>query len=149
MRVLSVLYYRTVFTGNMRQPLVLPNLADLLQERPRTKMGQIKAAWPYIVEALQAGHTLKSIWECLRADGIDIHYNRLSEYIGRLERRGLASMIAAPVSATPEVGKGAGRTKFARWRAEASADPIANLRERLDRSTGFAYRGTAKKEDLV
>ena len=109
----------------------LPNLTALLAERPRTKMGQVKAAWPYIRQALMAGHKLTVICERLQADGIDIHYNRLSEYLGRLERRGY---VAAPRPPLTVAGK---------------TDPVANLRERLDRPSGFAFGGTGKKEDLI
>jgi len=125
----------------------LPNLTELLNERPGTKMGQIRAAWPHIREALQAGHTLRAVWERLRADGVDIQYNRLSEYIGRIQRRGAhQTMTSAP--ATPQAGKE--RTEALPLSAfHAKNDPAANLRERLDRTTGFAYRGTGKKEDLV
>jgi hypothetical protein len=128
-------------------PPFLPQLRELLKQRPATKMGQIRAAWPHIREALQAGHTLKAVWERLRADGVDIGYNRLSEYIGRLERRAACS-TTGPVPAPPQAEKenpGAAPRPV----SPTKNDPAANLRERLDRSTGFAYRGTGRKEDLV
>jgi hypothetical protein len=125
----------------------LPHLSELLNERPDTKMGQVTAAWPHIREALQAGHTLKAVWERLRADGVDIRYNRLSEYIGRIQRRG-ADQTTASAPAPPQAGKRE-RVSPPFAASRAKDDPTANLRERLDRSTGFAYRGTGKKEDLV
>lgn len=128
-------------------PSFLPHLRQLLNERPSTKMGQIRAAWPDIHEALQAGHTLKAIWERLQADGLDIGYNRLSEYIGRIQRR-RPRRTAASAPAPPRAAK----EKPASEPVSASCaevDPAANLRERLDRSTRFAYGGTGKKEDLV
>jgi Family of unknown function (DUF5338) len=128
-------------------PSLLPNLRGLLSERPTTKMGQVRAAWPHIQEALQAGHTLKAVWERLRADGMDIHYNRLSEYIGRLERRGAYCMTGS-APAQPQAGKDTPALS-PRSVPGAQDDPAANLRERLDRSAGFVYRGTGKKEDLV
>ena len=123
-----------------------PGLRALLNERPATKMGQVQAAWPYIQAALQAGHSLKAVWERLRADGLDIHYNRLSEYVCRLRRRGVRA-TAGSEPAAPQAGK------VALVRAQPISNvkdaPAANLRDRLDRPTGFAYRGTGRKEDLV
>src|SRR5688500_2718144 len=80
------------------------SLRGLLSERPTTKMGQIRAVWPHIQAALRAGHTLKAVWERLRADGVDIHYNRLSEYVGRLQRGG-SSCSAGLVPAPPQAEK--------------------------------------------
>jgi hypothetical protein len=131
----------------MALPPFLPHLRQLLNERPATKMGQIRAAWPSIREALQAGHTVKAVWERLRADGMDIGYNCLSEYIGRIERRGVHGTTAL-VPAPPQAGKEKPPVTLVSA-SLARDDPAANLRERLDRSTGFAYRGTGRKEDLV
>ena len=131
--------------SNMPPPS-FPNLRELLNERPNTKMGQIRAAWPHIQEALQAGHTLKAVWERLQADGIDIRYSRLSEYVGRLQRRGIGGTTAV----APAWLQGKDRQKPPPVPDPGpSHDPAANLRERLDRSTGFLYRGTGTKEDLV
>lgn len=120
----------------------LPNLSQLLAERPKTKMGQIKAAWPYIRRALDSGHKLKAIWERLRADGVEIHYNRLSECVKRLERSGFESRLAIVTASRPLPRAGEKRTS-------PKADPAANLRERLDRPTAFDYGGTGSKDDLI
>jgi hypothetical protein len=126
---------------------LLPNVRKLLSERPITKMGQIQAAWPEIRQAIQAGHTLKTICERLRADGVDIQDNRLSEYIGRLRRR--HSRPAAHVESAPsQAGKGGAELSSVAGR-QIAGDVTANLRGRLDRSSGFVYGGTGKKEDLV
>jgi hypothetical protein len=132
----------------MSTPLEMPQLRGLLKERPRTKMGQIKAVWPQIEQALRAGHTLKAVWERLQSDGIHIHYNRLSEYVCRLRRReNAATTTTGP--AAPQAGKGNPVAAPQLDKRGEERDPAANLRERLDRPTGFAYRGTGSKEDLV
>ena len=120
----------------------LPNLSQLLAERPKTKMGQVKAAWPYIRRALDAGHKLKAIWERLRADGVEINYNRLSECVKRLERSGFDSrpIIATAPRPSPRAGEKP---------TLSNNDPAANLRERLDRPSGFAFGGTGNKDDLI
>src|SRR5688500_218405 len=123
----------------MAIPPFLPHLKELLNQRQATKMGQIRAAWPHIQEALQAGNTLKAVWERLRADGVDIGYNRLSEYIGRLERRtGYSTTGLGPATKQAEKEKPG---SVPRPVGPTKNDPAANLRERLDRSSGFAYRG--------
>jgi hypothetical protein len=130
----------------MALPPFLPHLKQLVSERPRTKMGQIRAAWPQIREALQAGHTLKAVWERLQADGLEIRYNRLSEYIGRIQRGARVTTTFTPAPPQAEKGKPVSPPLSA---SRAKDDPTANLRERLDRSTGFTYRGTGRKEELV
>src|ERR1044071_10256187 len=97
MRTRPVFYYRAVITvPNMNAPRDMPQLRGLLKELPSTKMGQIKAVWPEIDQALRAGHTLKAVWERLQSDGIQIHYNRLSEYVGRIRRRENAATTTVP-----------------------------------------------------
>jgi hypothetical protein len=111
-------------------------------------MGQIKAVWPEIEQALRAGHTLKAVWERLQSDGIQIHYNRLSEYVCRLRRREHATTTTArPAPPQAEKGNAVDAPQLDQHGEER--DPVANLRERLGRPTGFAYRGTGSKEDLV
>ncbi|TAN00329.1 MAG: hypothetical protein EPN40_04065, partial [Rhodanobacteraceae bacterium] len=120
---------------NMSVPPDMPQLRDLLKERPRTKMGQIKAVWPQIEQALRAGHTLKAVWERLQSDGIQIHYNRLSEYVGRLRRREHATTTTAgPAPPPAEKGNAVDAPQLDQRGEER--DPAANLRERLGRPTG-------------
>src|SRR5690349_3882728 len=142
MRTRPVFYYRAVITvGYMNAPPDMPQLRGILKELPSTKMGQIKAVWPQIDQALRAGHTLKAVWERLQSDGIHIHYNRLSEYVCRLRRReNPATTTTGP--AAPQAGKGNAVTAPELHQHGEQRDPAANLRERLGRPTGFAYRGT-------
>ena len=56
-------------------------------EKPRTKVGQIRQAWPDIRALFDAGHSLKDIWMWLNEIGIEIGYARLSHYTGQLKRR--------------------------------------------------------------
>src|ERR1043165_8856491 len=106
MRTRRVFYYRAVISVfDMSVPSEMPQLRGLLNERPKTKMGQIKAVWPQIEQALRAGHTLRAVWERLQGDGIQIHYNRLSEYVCRLRRREHAATTTAG-PAPPQAEKG-------------------------------------------
>jgi hypothetical protein len=131
----------------------LPHLAALNCERPRSKMGQVRWAWPEMKTALAAGHTLKAVWERLRADGIDIPYNRLSEYIGRIRRRERAHSSVVPTPGTAaETSRNVVVTAPATGATNSGTvtwDPAANLRERLGKNTGFDFRGTGRREDLI
>src|SRR5215469_16514295 len=68
-------------------PLDLAPLRALVQERPSRKMALIRRAWPDIVAALRAGHSLKRVGECLREDGILISYATLCSCVNRLRRK--------------------------------------------------------------
>jgi hypothetical protein len=46
------------------------------REKPRTKVGQVRQAWPYTKELFEAGHSLKDIRAWLNEIGIDIGYAR-------------------------------------------------------------------------
>jgi hypothetical protein len=65
----------------------VPFRAGGLREKPHTKVGQVRQAWPDIKDLLAAGHSLKHIWAWLNEIGLEIGYARLSHYIGQLRRR--------------------------------------------------------------
>ena len=50
-------------------------------------MAQLRAVWPQVQQALDAGHTLRLIHKRLNMVGIEISYKRLIVYRGRIERR--------------------------------------------------------------
>ena len=62
-----------------------------VREKPRTKAGQVRQAWPEIKDLIAAGHSLKDIWAWLNESGISIGYARLSHYIGQLRNKEKAS----------------------------------------------------------
>ncbi|MDQ6676150.1 MAG: TraK family protein [Acidobacteriota bacterium] len=88
--------------------LDLTRLRARMAEKPRTKFGQVRQAWPHIKALFDAGHSLKDIWIWLNEIGIEIGYARLSDYTGQLKRRGQATAhpVVAPViqqtGTTPE-----------------------------------------------
>jgi len=67
--------------------LDLSELRAHLCEKPRTKIGQVRQAWPDIKDLLSAGHSLKDICRWLNEIGIAIGYARLSHYLGDLRRQ--------------------------------------------------------------
>jgi hypothetical protein len=111
-------------------------------------------AWPEIKAALETGHSLKTIWERLQADGMEIRYNRLSEYVARL-RRGTQRGQGGAVSVRPTAAQAGENQRATPAKLNATAggtvpwDPAANLIDRLGGTTGFAFEGTGRKEDLI
>lgn len=73
----------TNWIGQSRSRLALRR-----SEKPATKAGQIRALWPEIAAALEAGQSLKSIRQWLEEDaGIAVGVTSLTSYISRIRRR--------------------------------------------------------------
>jgi hypothetical protein len=68
-----------------------------LLDKPRTKAGQVRQAWPEIKKLIAAGHSLKDICAWLNEIGLEIGYARLSDYIGRLRERDASQAAAIEV----------------------------------------------------
>ena len=101
--------YRSERVRNLNEQLDLNRLRKRLREKPRTKAGQVRQAWPDIRDLLAAGHSLKDVWVWLNEIGLHIGYARLSHYVGQLRRRDDAAQLevreskAEPLEAVPEV----------------------------------------------
>ena len=59
---------------------------SLGREKPTNLMAQLRAVWPQVEQALQAGHTLRLIHQRLNMAGIPITYQCLIVYRGRIRR---------------------------------------------------------------
>ena len=75
------------------QPLDFTRLRAHLSDKPRTKAGQVRQAWPEIKNLLAAGHSLKDVWAWLNEIGLEIGYARLSHYIGQMRERDAKSAV--------------------------------------------------------
>ncbi|MGC4052858.1 MAG: hypothetical protein QM757_26320 [Paludibaculum sp.] len=144
-----------------KDKLDLNRLRARLGERPRTKAGQVRQAWPDIKALFEAGHSLKDIWTWLNEIGIEIGYARLSHYTGQLRRRDRAAAQAESV-ASGQGGVQAGERRqpapvegeSAEFRQDEnlpslSADPLANIREREGRHSGFHYNPDPDIKKLI
>ena len=116
----------------------LLQLSKHLREKPRTKAGQVRQAWPQIRELLDHGHRLKDIWAWLVEAGIEIGYARLSDYVCQLRR--LEKAATSTISPAPTVDPPV--------QSEASK-PLAQFLEREKRKAGFAFDPDRKPEDLI
>jgi hypothetical protein len=119
-------------------------LAALREKKAPTKAAQIRALWPEIKVALDNGHTLKSVCDCLEGDGIKITVQTLGSYVTRMRRNMVALETALP-GGTSEDSRAARiltppPAPRATSVAEKSADPLANVRERQHKRSAFDYR---------
>lgn len=69
-------------------PLARSRLAALREKKPARKSAQIRAVWPDIKAALDSGHSLKAVCECLEATGVTVTVPALAVYIGRIRKKG-------------------------------------------------------------
>jgi hypothetical protein len=141
--------------------LDLTRLRARLAEKPRTKAGQVRQAWPDIKALFDAGHSLKDIWMWLNEIGIEIGYARLSHYTGQLKRRDQAAAAAEHSSTILDQGgardtpasvsnDGAARETSAPVQGGGPVhDPLATLREREVRRPGFQYNSDPDIKKLI
>ena len=121
-------------------------LAALREKKPQTKAARIRSLWPEIKAALDNGHNLKSISECLAADGITVTFRELSVYVGRLRKNPInpADLHARSGGAIRDgivsTAEPPSTTRSADPSEQGSSDPLANVRERQKKRRGFDYR---------
>lgn len=137
--------------------LDLDRLRARLREKPRTKAGQVRQAWPEIKALFDAGHSLKDIWVWLNEIGIEIGYARLSHYTGQLKRRDRSMAEAASVALkiTQDAAVAIERKSadapavLADPVQEPEIDPLDNVRERERRQPGFQYNAEPDPKKLI
>ena len=153
---------RTV-PGNFSDHLDLNRLRKRLREKPRTKAGQVRQAWPDIRDLLAAGHSLKDVWAWLNEIGLEIGYRRLSHYIGQLRRRDDAaqSQIPEPKAKPSEAVTRISAQNRPRVQDEATPaallpadhgkqrDPLENVLEREHKRPGFHYNEEPDPKKLI
>jgi len=131
--------------SNVSQYLDLSRLRTRVGEKPRTKVGQVRQAWPDIKELLIAGHSLKDIWAWLNEIGLEIGYARLSHCISQLrlqdhaaqsQIQGLQRRFASVPAEQQRQDQPAGQAETL---PNLISDPLRNLREQRARKSGFEY----------
>src|SRR5215471_866018 len=115
-------------------------LAALREKKPRTKSAQVRALWPEIKAALDKGHSLKTVCDCLEADGIAITVQTLGSYITRIRRR-TPPITVGPLPQDPEGSpkkeQGVAPLAARNRKVAKPSDPLANVRDRLGKRPGF------------
>jgi hypothetical protein len=127
-------------------PLARTRLAALREKKPARKSAQIRAVWPDIKAALDNGHSLKAVCECLEAAGVTVTVPALAVYIGRIRKKDREMDRApAPINA---VGSGDSSAALGDRTdpnttvsgTRHSADPLANVRQSGANRRPFEYR---------
>ena len=126
---------------NATDKLDLAKLRAHVREKPRTKAGQVRQAWPDIKQLLASGHSLKDICLWLNEIGVQIGYARLSDYICQLRRQESA------IPALPTVEAGA--EPAIPDRSADSVHPLAHILEREKMRAGFTYNAEPDPKKLI
>lgn len=121
-----------------KQKIDLLELHKHLHDKPRTKSGQVRQAWPQIRDLLAQGHSLKDIRNWLDEAGIEIGYARLSDYVCQLKRRDMPNQSSSTV-VPPSAAARSVRTD----------KPLTQFLEREKQSSGFVFDPDRKPEDLI
>ena len=119
-------------------------LARRRAEKPATKAGQIRALWPDIEAALDAGQSVKTICTWLEEEaGITLGVTSLTSYVSRIRRREAhrRTPTPAPFPASP-ISVDARPPRVA-----PAFDPLANLRASQAKNPGFHYRPPTSEDE--
>jgi len=118
-------------TGTPSDKRPLAAIETLAREKPTQLMAQLRAVWPQVQQALEAGHTLRLIHKRLNLAGVEISYKRLIVYRGRIERG--KERFAAPVYAnTPTLAMLPDSKPLA-------FDPLANFHAQEQKRVAWQY----------
>jgi hypothetical protein len=104
-----------------------------------TKSGVVRSLLADIEDALIAGYRLKAIWQCVRANGLEVTYPQFCVYLKRAKAKPRQSAAASGKNGVPETSIDRGQ----------GFDPLANIRRRQSVRPGFRYRGTENLDMLV
>ena len=127
-------------------PLARTRLAALREKKPARKSAQIRAVWPDIKAALDNGHTLRAVCDCLEATGVTVTVPALAVYIGRIRKKDREidrASVPVNVMGSRDSSTALGdRTdpETTESGARHSADPLANVRESGANRRPFEYR---------
>jgi hypothetical protein len=123
-------------------------LAALREKKPPTKAAQIRSLWPEIRTALDNGHSLKAVCECLAADGIVVSVQSLGSYVARIRRKSARPAAQHPANSTPATEPKA--LSVLAERDGQPTDPLANVKQRQAKRPAFDYKPElADAKDLI
>lgn len=108
-------------------------------EKPRTKAGQVRQAWPDIKQLLDVGHSLKDVCTWLNEIGLEIGYARLSDYVCQLRRRDALAWVNTQSGAPSDPAMPEAPT----------IHPLAHILEREKKPVGFEYNAEPDPKKLI
>jgi hypothetical protein len=126
-------------------------LAALREKKPPSKAAQIRALWPEIRTALDKGHSLQAVCDCLAADGIDVSVQSLGSYIGRIRRDpGQRATVPSPLLVHTGSTSADERLAVLSVHEQKANDPLANVKQRQTKRPAFDYKPElANAKDLI
>jgi len=120
------------------------HLIDALSsEKPITKSGLVRSLLPEIDAALQAGHTIKTIWERIHQQETTLSYRVFWLALKRLRAKESKSTASANGEKGPTQGLLPEKSRTSEF------DPLANVKQAEATRPSFYYRGTEDLEELV
>lgn len=126
-----------------RQQSARARLAALREKKAPNKAAQIRRLWPEIKAALDSGHSLKAVCDCLEGDGIKISVQTLGSYITRMRRKTVSAtgaQLARKNESAPHNNDPGRISETNDTKREKANDALANIRERQGKRSGFDYR---------
>jgi hypothetical protein len=120
-------------------------LAQRRGRKPATKAAQIRALWPEIQAAIVEGQSLEIIRQWLEEDaGVLVTTKSLAAYLTRIRRKEQNKpKVRAPEEPLRPTANASPYNPVARSNEPggraAPIDPLANLRERMQKPQGFVY----------
>jgi hypothetical protein len=115
-------------------------LAALGEKKPRTKAAHLRMLWPEIKAALDRGHPLKAVCECLEADGIQMSIYTLGSYVTRMRRKSAQPLQPPARALSAATNVGISDRNNASFEEQRSPDPLANVRKSEAKRPAFDYR---------
>ncbi len=112
-------------------------------EKPITISGLVRSLLPEIDAALQAGHTIKTIWERIHQQETTLSYRVFWLALKRLRAKESKSTASANGEKGPTQGLLPEKSRTSEF------DPLANVKQAEATRPGFYYRGTEDLEELV
>jgi len=112
-------------------------------EKPSTRSGLVRSLLPEIEASIQAGHTIKRIWERIHQQETTLGYRVFWLALKRL--RAKESKSTAPANGEKEPTQRALPDRG----STSEFDPLANVKQAQATRQGFYYRGTEDLEELV
>jgi hypothetical protein len=121
-------------------------LEQLAATPPKGAVALIRSLLPGIEGALRSGQNLKSIWEALQTEGLQVSYHTFYMVIWRARRK-----PTAPSSRGKQTKPSEAKTS---WETEVRTveerDPLTNLKRlELENRPGFHWRRTRDLKTMV
>src|ERR1700722_1079848 len=133
-----VLYVKHAY-GDVLVPNDYRRCLEQLADKPPERIGGIvRAILPGIEAAMNAGQSLKDVWQALEAEGLKVSYNVFHVCVWRARRKPTAAQGCGKRDRTSSPTK----TTQTNTHGVEERDPLANLKRLEENRSEFCWRGT-------